>query len=70
MKFRPKGKQTGRSTQTLRLFTDEANHTHLDVLVSFLRRGWRCEPEKGRPHLFVEVSVRSVLEGGWVVQGA
>jgi hypothetical protein len=37
--FRPKGKQTGRFTQTLRLFTDEPNQQHLDVLVHFYVEG-------------------------------
>ena len=35
VKFRPNRKQTGRFTQTLRLFTDEADQRHLDVLLHF-----------------------------------
>ena len=48
-RFRPTRKQTGRFTQTLRLFTDEASQRHLDVLVYFYVDGRGASPKKAAP---------------------
>jgi Protein of unknown function (DUF1573) len=45
-RFRPTRKQTGRFTQTLRLFTDEPSQAHLDFLVYFCVDGGGVNPKK------------------------